>query len=98
MNVVVKLDSISLHSEPQAMCYTETSNLDGETNLKIRQVRRVRNDPNAVLYRPPEEELVMGLCVCTCSNRVCVCISGSPSHSWSPVSGGADGSLWPSGV
>lgn len=31
-------DEIFLHSEPQAMCYIETSNLDGETNLKIRQV------------------------------------------------------------
>ena len=30
-------------SEPQGMSYIETSNLDGETNLKIRQVRQWRH-------------------------------------------------------
>uniref|UniRef100_A0A6I8RHZ2 Phospholipid-transporting ATPase n=1 Tax=Xenopus tropicalis TaxID=8364 RepID=A0A6I8RHZ2_XENTR len=28
---------VLINNEPQAMCYIETSNLDGETNLKIRQ-------------------------------------------------------------
>uniref|UniRef100_A0A3P9PDN6 Phospholipid-transporting ATPase n=1 Tax=Poecilia reticulata TaxID=8081 RepID=A0A3P9PDN6_POERE len=32
------------NSEPQGMCYIETSNLDGETNLKIRQGLQVTAD------------------------------------------------------
>ena len=35
-----KLLYILPFSEPQGMCYIETSNLDGETNLKIRQVKQ----------------------------------------------------------
>ena len=39
--IYVVLCSTFLASEPQGICYIETSNLDGETNLKIRQVQCV---------------------------------------------------------
>uniref|UniRef100_A0A673BH02 Phospholipid-transporting ATPase n=1 Tax=Sphaeramia orbicularis TaxID=375764 RepID=A0A673BH02_9TELE len=49
---------LSSYSEPQGMCYIETSNLDGETNLKIRQGLQMTADikdidsliPNRHLY------------------------------------------------
>uniref|UniRef100_A0A8C7DPR4 Phospholipid-transporting ATPase n=1 Tax=Oncorhynchus kisutch TaxID=8019 RepID=A0A8C7DPR4_ONCKI len=34
----------SIHHEPQGMCYIETSNLDGETNLKIRQGLQITSE------------------------------------------------------
>ncbi|TSK28102.1 Phospholipid-transporting ATPase IA [Bagarius yarrelli] len=41
----VPADTILLSSsEPQGMCYIETSNLDGETNLKIRQGLHISSD------------------------------------------------------
>ncbi|CAI5652704.1 unnamed protein product [Oreochromis niloticus] len=41
----VPADAVILSSsEPQGMCYIETSNLDGETNLKIRQGLQVTAD------------------------------------------------------
>ncbi|XP_010877772.1 probable phospholipid-transporting ATPase IA isoform X5 [Esox lucius] len=45
----IPADSVLLSSsEPMAMCYIETSNLDGETNLKIRQGLQVTADDRDV--------------------------------------------------
>uniref|UniRef100_A0A8C7SX30 Phospholipid-transporting ATPase n=1 Tax=Oncorhynchus mykiss TaxID=8022 RepID=A0A8C7SX30_ONCMY len=38
------LAMVSIHHEPQGMCYIETSNLDGETNLKIRQGLQITSE------------------------------------------------------
>ncbi|KAG0239791.1 hypothetical protein B0O80DRAFT_455041 [Mortierella sp. GBAus27b] len=45
-------------SEPEAMCYIETSNLDGETNLKIKQAL-----PETVHLISPHEVSQIGGCI-----------------------------------
>ncbi|KAG0088539.1 hypothetical protein BGZ92_006041 [Podila epicladia] len=45
-------------SEPEGMCYIETSNLDGETNLKIKQAL-----PETVHLLTPQEVSYLGGCI-----------------------------------
>ncbi|XP_052793334.1 probable phospholipid-transporting ATPase IA isoform X2 [Mya arenaria] len=52
-------------SEPQAMCYIETSNLDGETNLKIRQGL----PQTAKLLKKEDLSDLIGLIECEPPNR-----------------------------
>lgn len=54
-NEIIPADMVLLHSsDPNGVCHIETANLDGETNLKQRQVVRglpqqVRHHPNCLL-------------------------------------------------
>lgn len=49
-NEIIPADMLLLHSsDPRGVCYIETANLDGETNLKQKQV--VLNLPFQVMYK-----------------------------------------------
>uniref|UniRef100_A0AAR2JKG0 Phospholipid-transporting ATPase n=1 Tax=Pygocentrus nattereri TaxID=42514 RepID=A0AAR2JKG0_PYGNA len=43
-SLLVRVKTLAYHYEPQGMCYIETSNLDGETNLKIRQGLQITSE------------------------------------------------------
>lgn len=100
-SVLMKLHP-PLHSEPQAMCYTETSNLDGETNLKIRQVYDFvgRFLHNSLFYCNLLKVLHLHFGICGLSVTFCdpLCFSGSFTHGWFSEPGGFDGAVWSFGV
>lgn len=42
-------------SEAGGLCYIETSNIDGETNLKVKQAAHTAADGNGPAYRTVED-------------------------------------------
>ncbi|XP_052357191.1 phospholipid-transporting ATPase ID-like [Oncorhynchus keta] len=66
-NQFVAADLLLLSSsEPHSLCYIETAELDGETNMKVRQSLSVTaelGDPNSLASFDGRKSLSIGLCV-----------------------------------
>ncbi len=54
---------LSPPSEPQGICYVQTSNLDGETNLKIRQAHPATEGRKDERYLAAIEVVCVSVCV-----------------------------------
>lgn len=93
-----KLNLFPFCSEPQAMCYIETSNLDGETNLKIRQVLEVFIETFICVFFLCNKNNKNSLSKSFLTFLIGFVTPGSLPHSRPSDRGGFDGAVWSFGV